>query len=62
MSADPLVCKCKFVRASEIEEAVENGAYTFKEIQEETECCTQCGSCRKLVEQTIRDAMKHVDF
>ena len=62
MSIDPLVCKCKFVRASEIEDAVENGAYTFKEVQEETECCTKCGSCRRIVENTIREALKNVAF
>ncbi len=62
MSADPLVCKCKFVRASEIEDAVEKGAFTFKEVQDETECCTGCGSCRRIVEETIRNALKNVDF
>ena len=62
MSADPLVCKCKLVRASEIEEAVENGAYTFQEVQKETECCTKCGGCRKIVENTIREALKNIDY
>ena len=49
-SADSLVCICRGVRTSDIQKAVEEGATTLKDIQEQTGATTVCNSCREVCE------------
>lgn len=44
------VCVCRGVTNGDIRRAVENGCESFVELQEETGCARQCGTCKQLAE------------
>ena len=56
MDRDEIVCNCMGVTAGEIQDAIEAGARTVEEIQENTGAGTVCGGCideiRQILEQT----------
>ncbi|TFH87026.1 (2Fe-2S)-binding protein [Billgrantia azerbaijanica] len=51
------VCICKGVTDHQIRDAVEEGARSFREVQRETGCSTQCGKCACVAKQITREAI-----
>ncbi|RDB43673.1 (2Fe-2S)-binding protein [Halomonas sp. DQ26W] len=52
------VCLCKGVSDHKIRSAVEDGARSWREVQGETGCATQCGKCACLAKTITRDAIR----
>lgn len=50
------ICICKRVTESEIHEAVDQGACSFKDIRTELGVGTECGECKCHARQCIRQA------
>lgn len=59
MDLEKVVCYCQEVTNGMIKEAVDAGASTLEEVQEETGAGTVCGGCvenvQHLVEQFVRE-------
>ncbi len=59
MDLEKVVCYCQNVTSGMIKEAVEAGAATVEEVQEETGAGTVCGSCiddiQRLVEEFVQE-------
>ena len=55
MNLDKVVCHCLNITNGMIKEAVENGARTWKDVQEQTGASTVCGAC-------LEDVQRLVDF
>lgn len=51
------VCLCKGVTDHRIRQAVEEGARSWREVQRETGCGTQCGKCACMGKTITRDAV-----
>lgn len=55
------VCLCKGVSDKAIRRSVEEGARSWREVQRETGCGTQCGKCARMgkaiTRETIKEAM-----
>lgn len=52
------VCLCKGVSDGRIRQSVENGARSWREVQRETGCGTQCGKCACVGKSITREAVK----
>ncbi|MBB3191444.1 (2Fe-2S)-binding protein [Halomonas cerina] len=52
------VCICKGVSDHRIRRAVEEGARSWREVQQVTGCGTQCGKCACMGKGIARDAIK----
>ncbi|MFO8044736.1 MAG: (2Fe-2S)-binding protein [Halomonas sp.] len=52
------VCLCKGVSDHQIRQAVEDGARSWRDVQRETGCGTQCGKCACQGKGITRDAVK----
>ena len=52
------VCLCKNVTDHRIRGAVEEGARSWREVQETTGCGTQCGKCACTGKDITREAIK----
>ncbi len=48
------VCICKQVTDRQIEEAVNNGAASFSDVQSELGVATKCGECKNHARQCMR--------
>ena len=53
MDLNKTVCYCMNVTNGMIKEAVENGATTLEEVQEETSAGTVCGSCLENIQHLV---------
>lgn len=51
------VCLCKGVSDQAIVRSVEQGARSWRDVQRETGCGTQCGKCACMGKQVAREAM-----
>ncbi|WP_106475906.1 (2Fe-2S)-binding protein [Phytohalomonas tamaricis] len=51
------VCLCKGVTDRQLQEAVSDGARSWKEAREMTGCSTQCGKCACVAKAVVRDAI-----
>ncbi|WP_458524587.1 (2Fe-2S)-binding protein [Onishia taeanensis] len=51
------VCLCKGVSDRAIREAVSDGARSWREVRERTECATQCGKCACMAKTLTREAI-----
>lgn len=51
------VCICKGVTDHKIRESVEGGARSWREVQTETGCGTQCGKCACVGKHIAREAI-----
>jgi bacterioferritin-associated ferredoxin len=51
------VCICHAVNESAIQQAVDDGATSFRELSTMTGCGTQCGSCVKLAREVLDMAL-----
>ncbi|PMR79024.1 (2Fe-2S)-binding protein [Halomonas urumqiensis] len=52
------VCLCKGVSDHRIRQSVEEGARSWRDVQRETGCGTQCGKCACLGKSITREAVK----
>ena len=52
------VCICMKVTLKDIEEAVDNGAHTFKDVHIKTLCGGKCGVCIDKIKQIVDDMVK----
>lgn len=53
MSEEKILCYCKKVSLSTVEEAVKAGAKTVEDIGEQTGAGTGCGRCKGLIQEAI---------
>ena len=51
------VCLCKGVSDRMIRNAVSDGARSWREVREHTECATQCGKCACMAKAITHDAI-----
>lgn len=58
MNYDKIVCSCMGVTNGMIKEAVDNGATTLEEVQDETGAGTVCGACLDDVQHLIDQFVK----
>ena len=58
MNMDKGVCSCMGVTNGMIQEAVENGAKTLEDVQEQTGAATACGACLEDVERLVHHFVK----
>ncbi|MHB0776219.1 (2Fe-2S)-binding protein [Halomonas sp. WWR20] len=55
---DPMyVCICKRVTDRTIRETVNDGARSWREVQQSTGCATQCGKCACLGKKIVNEAV-----
>lgn len=52
------VCLCKAITDSQIKQAVENGAHSFREIRDSLGVATVCGSCACAAKELIKTSAK----
>lgn len=52
------VCLCKGVSDRQIRQSVDDGARSWRQVQRETGCGTQCGKCACVGKQITRDAIQ----
>ena len=50
---DKAICRCKKVYFDDLENAIENGASTFEEVQEATKVGTGCKRCVKQAQEVV---------
>lgn len=55
MNPDEVICSCLAITKGMIQEAVNNGAKTFEEVQKVNDVGTVCGSCIEDVENLIAE-------
>ena len=53
MDRDKTVCYCMGITNGLIQDAVEAGAKTLEEVQEQTMAGTVCGSCRENIQHLV---------
>ncbi len=53
MNMDKVVCYCMNITNGMIKEAVDNGARTFGEVQEQTGAASVCGACTEDVQRLV---------
>lgn len=58
MKMDKVVCTCMGITNGMIKEAVDNGAVTLEEVQEQTGASTVCGACLEDVERLVYHFVK----
>ncbi|TDO07748.1 MULTISPECIES: (2Fe-2S)-binding protein [Halomonas] len=55
------VCLCRNVTDHQIRQAVEDGARSWREVQQQTGCGTQCGKCactgKDITREVIREEL-----
>lgn len=49
------VCLCCDVSRKDLVDAMENGADTFKKLQDQTGCAMGCGTCESAVRNILKD-------
>ena len=55
MNREKIACNCMNVTYGIIIDAVENGATTFEEVQEATNCSTGCGTCEDFIRNFVSE-------
>lgn len=53
MNLNKMVCECFGVTAGMIKDAIDNGASTLEEVQDETGAATACGICTDEVQRLV---------
>ena len=55
MNREKLACNCMNVTYGMIIDAVHNGATTFEEVQEVTDCSKGCGTCEDFIRSFVSE-------
>lgn len=58
LNKEKAICRCKSVFYQDLENAVENGATTFEEVQEVTKIAKGCGRCAKEAKEVVEHILK----
>ncbi|MEN8076715.1 (2Fe-2S)-binding protein [Clostridioides difficile] len=58
MDKDKMICYCYKVSVDDIARAIENGADTFQEVQDATNCGKGCGSCLAEAKAVVDELLK----
>ncbi|MBQ8663742.1 MAG: (2Fe-2S)-binding protein [Eubacterium sp.] len=58
MNLDEIVCPCLGTTNQMIKDAVDNGATTLEEVQQETNAGTVCGACLEDIQESINFFLK----
>ncbi len=53
------VCLCKGITDSDIKQAVEDGATSFKEVRDSLGVATNCGSCACAAKKLVKSSAKY---
>lgn len=61
MDLEKIVCYCQNVTNGMIKEAVDAGASTLEEVQEETGAGTVCGGCVENVQHLVEEFVRERD-
>ena len=48
-----MICACKFVKYSDIKNAIANGCKTVEDVKKATNAATACGKCTFLIQNVI---------
>lgn len=59
MDKNKKICYCFNVSIADIERAIENGAHTFQEVQDVTNCGKGCGSCLAKAKSVVDELLKN---
>ncbi|QEM83225.1 (2Fe-2S)-binding protein [Halomonas binhaiensis] len=51
------VCLCKGISDRHLRQSVEDGSHSWRQVQRETGCGTQCGKCACVGKQIVREAI-----
>lgn len=59
MDLDEIVCSCMSVTNGMIKDAVDSGAETLEEVQEQTGAGTVCGICLEDIQNLVNEFVKN---
>lgn len=59
MDKNKKICHCFNVSVDDIERAIENGADTFQEVQDVTNCGKGCGACLAKAKSVVDELLKN---
>lgn len=54
------VCICNAVTESDVQDAVEQGVRSLRQLAEETGCSQNCGRCAQTASEVLKDALKNI--
>lgn len=55
------VCLCKGVTDHDIKRAVNEGATSFREVQQQLAVSTQCGKCARLARSIVQESLAQLE-
>lgn len=59
-AGDTLICTCNHVLASELRDAIAQGARTYPELSKKTGCGSGCGGCKPRVQELLNAELKRL--
>ena len=58
MKREKIACNCKNITYGMIEDAIQNGASSYEEVEEFLKFGTGCGQCKEFIHFLIRDILE----
>ena len=58
MKREKIACNCKNITDGMIEDAIQNGASSYEEVEELLKFGTGCGQCKEFIHFLIRDILE----
>lgn len=58
MKREKIACNCKNITYGMIEDAIQNGASSYEEVEELLKFGTGCGQCKEFIRFLIRDILE----
>lgn len=58
MKREKIACNCKKITYGMIEDAIQNGASSYEEVEELLKFGTGCGQCKEFIHFLIRDILE----
>ena len=58
MKREKIACNCKNITYGIIEDAIQNGASSYEEVEELLKFGTGCGQCKEFINFLIRDILE----
>ena len=58
MKREKIACNCKNITYGMIEDAIQNGASSYEEVEELLKFGTGCGQCKEFIHFLIRDILE----
>lgn len=60
MKSDTVLCRCFEITYGDIEKAVKDGARTYDEVSEATQCGQGCGRCAADIAKIVKSIIKEL--